>query len=128
MINFDEQYETLHSPFSIQKHKEIFVNYLEIIILENGTIEYAVPSHQERLIKYACDKLNISRDELEEKCPKEYYCDFIIWLSKSTGACAVWNNYVQGYKFSEAQIYSLNMLRNEGLYTGFIPGDKEENR
>ena len=42
-----EEY-TLYCPFDIEKHKKTFINYLEVVILEDGTIEYAVPSHQEK--------------------------------------------------------------------------------
>lgn len=40
----------VHSDFDIQKHKETFIDYLEVIIDVNGRIMYAVPSHQEKLI------------------------------------------------------------------------------
>lgn len=35
----------LHCDFDILKHKEAYTNYLEVIILPTGRIEYAVPSH-----------------------------------------------------------------------------------
>lgn len=37
---------TLYSKFDIDKHAETFINYLEVIIDENGVVHYAVPSHQ----------------------------------------------------------------------------------
>ena len=46
------QDEILHSPFDMKTHKENFINYLEVIILENGTIEYAIPSHIKNLKKF----------------------------------------------------------------------------
>ena len=36
----------VHSEFDLKKHKEKFINYLEVVIEPNGKIHYAVPSHQ----------------------------------------------------------------------------------
>ena len=83
----------VYSGFSIKQHKQTFIHYLEVIIDENGKIMYAVPSHQEKMIKLACEKLNVTREKLNENCPQEYYCDFMTWLSKVGGACAVWEKF-----------------------------------
>ena len=45
----------LHSPFDLQKHMETYINYLEVVIFPDGHIEYAVPSHQEKLIRVLVD-------------------------------------------------------------------------
>ena len=45
----------LQSEFDAEKHKEKYVNYLEVVIDENGTVMYAVPSHQEKVIEIACE-------------------------------------------------------------------------
>ena len=111
----------VYSEFSIEKHKQTFVNYLEVVIDENGKIMYAVPSHQEKMIKLACEKLNVSRDKLYEMCPEEYYFDLITWLSRASGACAVWNKFAKGDKFSKEQISALEQLKDSGLYLGEIP-------
>ena len=37
-----EEY-SVYSPFDIKKHQETFINYLEVLILEDGTVDYAVP-------------------------------------------------------------------------------------
>lgn len=111
----------IYSDFSIERHKQTFIHYLEIIIDKNGKVMYAVPSHQEKMIKLACKKLNITRDKLNEMCPEEYYCDFMVWLSMVSGTCAVWENQVIGDKFTAEQIKALQMLKNEGLYLGEIP-------
>ena len=116
--------KVLHSEFSIERHKEAFKNYLEVVIDEDGTVMYAVPSHQEKMIEIACKKLNVTRDELKNICPEEYYLDFILWLSKVSGSCSVWTNYVIGYSFTEKQISKLQELQNEGLYWGAIPKTK----
>lgn len=108
----------LHSPFDIEVHKATFTNYLEVVILEDGTIEYAVPSHQEKLIRLGCEKHNLSRDKFYDMCPKEYWCDVLTWLSMQTGAIAVWDFKIEGIQPNEAQLRALEMLRREGLYKG----------
>lgn len=116
--------KVLHSEFSIERHKEAFKNYLEVVIDEDGTVMYAVPSHQEKMIEIACKKLKVTRDELKNMCPEEYYLDFILWLSKVSSSCSVWINYVIGHSFTEKQINKLQELQNEGLYWGAIPKTK----
>ena len=82
------QEEVLHSAFDIETHKKTFVNYLEVVITPDGTIEYAVPSHQEKLIRIATEKLSVSRQELYDMCPIEYMLfseEFIRYLLRFCG-------------------------------------------
>jgi len=109
----------LHSPFDIDTHKNTFMNYLEVLILADGTISYAVPSHTEKMIQIACDKYEITRNELYDRCPKEYYFDVQTWLCLETGAIAVWNGFVVG-QANDDQKESLHKLRDAGLYHGDI--------
>lgn len=108
----------VYSDFDIEQHKKTFTNYLEVVIDENGKIMYAVPSHQEKLIKLACEKLNVTREGLNAMCPEEYYFDFMAWLCKVSGACAVWNSYIEYYRLTEGQITALKTLKDNGLYHG----------
>lgn len=84
----------LHSEFDIEKHKQTFINYLEVVIFPDGHIEYAVPSHQEKLIEVCQNILDISRDELAKRCPPEYYFDFIVWLCNVSHCVSVWDTYI----------------------------------
>ena len=43
--------EVLHSPFDIETHKQTFVSYLEVVISPEGVVEYATPSHTDKLIE-----------------------------------------------------------------------------
>ena len=107
----------LHGKFDIETHKEAFVNYLEVIIREDGTVEYAVPSHQEKLIKIATKKLGVTRTQLLDMCPKEHLIDFIDWLCLRTNCVSVWNDFYIGVP-NGAQRWALQTLRHHKLYRG----------
>lgn len=107
----------LHSPFDIDVHKAVFKNYLEVVILSDGTVEYAVPSHQEKMIRLGMAKTGLSRDEFYKSCPREYWCDVLAWLNKITGAIAVWDFKFEGWA-NPTQIEKLEELRAAGLYRG----------
>lgn len=117
---------TVYSDFNIGQHKKTFIHYLEVVIDENGKIMYAVPSHQEKMISLACEKLNVTREELNVMCPQEYYFGFVDWLYKISGAFAVWENFIQCDKLAEQQIRALQMLKENGLYLGEIPKESED--
>ena len=112
---------SVYSKFDIEDHKKTYVDYLEVIIDVNGEIMYAVPSHQEMLIRMACEKLDVYRDELMDMCPQEYYCDFMKWLCGITKAVAVWNRFVYAPYVNKKQILSLRSLKMAGIYKGLIP-------
>lgn len=116
----------LFSDFDIEQHKATFVHYLEVLIKEDGTVIYAVPSHQEKAIALACEKLGVSRTELNDMCPREYYCDFMNWLLKISGAIAVWEDFCIAPKVSKKQIGTLKRLKMHGLYKGAIPLRSEQ--
>lgn len=111
----------LHSEFDIEKHKQTFVHYLEVVIDRDGKIMYAVPSHQEKMISGACKCLCVTRDELNALCPKEWYWDFMKWLSKISGLMAVWETHCEVYEPTKQQIATLRRFKLAGLYTGKIP-------
>ena len=108
----------LNSEFDIEMHKKTFVNYLEVVILPSGEVEYAVPSHQEKLIQIACETQHVSRSDLVNKCPPEYYADFAKYLCMQSGAIALWENYIIYDKVTEEQARSISSLAIAGLYKG----------
>ena len=111
--------KVLHSDFDIETHKEAFVNYLEVVIREDGKIEYAVPSHQEKLIAIATAKLAVTRKQLLDMCPPEYMFDFNRWLCGITNCVSVWNDFYMGTP-NEVQQWVLQNLKYHGLYRGDI--------
>lgn len=117
--NSEEQPYSVYSEFDAEKHKATYPHYLECLIDAKGHVMYAVPSHQELAIQLACEKHGITREELGKMCPKEYYCDFLTWLLKQTGAISVWLKEYVGEP-NEKQKETLRTLKEKGIYEGEI--------
>ncbi len=109
--------EALQGEFSIRTHKELFYNYLEVVISPEGKIEYAVPSHQMKMMNVLMKKNNWTREELDAAVPIEFYFDMMTWLQRETGYIAVWTNMMSGNPNKE-QSLALRRLTANGLYTG----------
>ena len=113
------QYEVLHRPFNIDTHKETFVNYLEVVILSDGTVEYAVPSHQKKLEKLVLKQTGETDEELSDRIPESALWDYMEWLQEQCGAIAVWNGFYKGTP-NQAQLDTLHELKDAGLYVGEV--------
>lgn len=109
------------SEFDIDKHKQTYVNYLEVMIDEDGAIHYAVPSHQEWAIYEVCRQKNLSRDQVVAMTPPEFYFDWMTWLLEQCGCVAVWNNWYTG-KPNVKQLGALRRLKMAGLFNGAVGG------
>ena len=59
--------EYLYMPFSVKVHSQVFTCYCEVIIWPDGKVEYAIPSHSEKLYQEYCKKHNLNRDQLWEQ-------------------------------------------------------------
>lgn len=111
----------LRSPFDIKVHKLTFINYLEVVISPDGVVEYAVPSHVEKLLQiYMQQKGLTDREEaiseLEMPC---FNLGYMECLSKKTGYISVWNHcYATGCKPTQKQLNTLKTLKLNGLYLG----------
>lgn len=82
----------------VDNHNKQYINYCEAIILSNGDITYAVPSHQIKLlelygISYDPFSSNKSSKEMElyNKIPIE--ADVCEWLCEDLQTISVWYNY-----------------------------------
>lgn len=111
----------VYSDFDLQKHKEHFVNYLEVMVDPDGGVHYAVPSHQEYAIKVACAALGKTRKEISDMTPPEYYFDWLVWLLRQSGYLAVWKDGYQGENVTKAQYAALRELKIAGVYRGLLP-------
>lgn len=117
-----DKYEILHQPFDIETHKQHFTHYLEVMLAPDGSIHYAVPSHQEFLIKQVMRRRHCTREELDDACPPEFYFDYLNWLiPESGGYVPVWENFVYDYPLNTQQRSALCRLKEADLYFGDIP-------
>lgn len=112
MNEFELEQKILHSPFDLETHKKTFIDYFEAVILPSGTVEYAIPSHQEYLKKYIKDKFHLS-DEIFECASLEVY---EIWC-RNSGLIICWSHRfdVLGERPTNEQILTLATLIAEGL-------------
>ena len=124
MVDYLEMQRVLHSPFDIATHKKTFINYLEVVILKDGTVEYSVPSHQDKLISLCADNLHCTYDEVIE-IGRKHLSDWMEWLLETSGAVAVWDGGFQGHP-NASQRATLHNLKIEGLYKGCIPPDRKD--
>ena len=81
-----------HQPFNIKKHAANFDNYCEVIIWPDGKIEYAVPSHQQKLIACYAQMEGISTEEAHQQCLDDYA--LYNTLMKKTGICQIWYDHI----------------------------------
>lgn len=114
--------EILRLPFDINRHKAARYLDLEIMMAPNGTAVYALPSHQEFLVKKAMELQNWTREALMDACPPEFYTAFMNWLIPLSGGwIPVWPIGVLDYPLTRPQVALLRKLKMAGLYHGYIP-------
>lgn len=127
------QEEILKGEFNAQVHKENFTYYLEVVIRKDGTIEYAIPSHNKKMEMIVCEKYNLKFDtncynskELEDmfEATGRPGADWFDWLLEESEVVLVWNKMYFG-KVNDKQLEALKMLRREGLYLGTIGYEEE---
>ncbi len=109
----NKEQQVLHSPFDFKTHNETFICYCEVIILPDGTIEYAIPSHQEKLIEVYARNNNLTIDEVKDKFANDI--DFFDKLMKETRLVLVWYEYEQHFtELTDEQKKSLQLLIDNG--------------
>lgn len=113
----------VYSAFDLEQHKKHFVHYLEVMIDEDGAVHYAVLSHQEWAIAYACKKLRVTREELSAMTPPEFYFDWLNWLLMQCKAVAVWEDFCIAPIVNRRQYAALRRLKMGGVYKGNLPSN-----
>ena len=94
----------------LEDYKPQWINYCEIIILKNGTIEIATPSHTEKLIKLTGEH----RDVIYEKMPID--ASPTVWLVAYTQCVAVWADMQIGpVSINRFQLRVLKILADEKM-------------
>lgn len=124
-----EDQKILHQPFDIETHKKTFIHYLEIVILEDGTIVYAVPSHNKKLESICCKNLGIDINFEYSPNPQlthdfklkhgNNWWDWEDYLYETSKAICVWENMYKG-RPNIKQLNQLKILKENNLYLGEI--------
>ena len=52
---------SIYSPFEPDKHKDTYKNYLEVLLLEDGSVVYAIPSDKMKAKALACERIGGTR-------------------------------------------------------------------
>lgn len=110
----------LNGQFDIATHMETFTNYLEVIILPDGTVVYAVPSNQQKLEHIIDDMYHITIDQLNADMPRMYWLSVIDYYVGLSHCVSVWTHFIIGIH-NTPQAATLNRLKSAGLYLGRVP-------
>ena len=122
--SIEEQQRVLHSPFDIETHKRTFVSYLEAVISPEGVVEYAVPSHTEKLIEIfmkqkGFDDIIKAKKYIIETTINNGMCSTIEFLTGVTGYISIWfDHYVASDPPTKQQLDKLKELFDNGVYVG----------
>lgn len=111
------------------------IYYCEIIVLPDGTIKQASPSHQEALIKIMENKIGVSRNDVLNLFTKTHnvYDDFTQWLMDNTGCILVWYSQLLFPRIiTKEQINTIGLLiknqkiePTEDLISEFLSGEEK---
>ena len=122
--SIEEQQRVLHSPFDIETHKRTFVSYLEAVISPEGVVEYAVPSHTEKLVEIfmkqkGFDDIIKAKEYIIKTTINNGMCSTIEFLTGVTGYISIWfDHYVSSDPPTKQQLDKLKELFDNGVYMG----------
>ena len=99
--------EILHSKFDVETHSKKFINYCEVIVLSDGSVEYAIPSHEWKAIEIFKREFKLS-DEDFNNFPEELSIDYIC---KKCHLIMLWYDYAYTpIRINKDQIKTLDNL------------------
>lgn len=111
----NEQRRVLESPFNAELHAKTFLCYCEVIIWPDGKIEYAIPSHNEIILKAYAQAHGLTREEAIEEARLRYGYDAMFQIMKELGIIEVWyDNMHNETPLTDAQYEALAMLLKHG--------------
>jgi hypothetical protein len=94
----------------LAEYKRKWINYCEIIILKNGNIILANPSHTERMLKLTGE----DRNDIYERMP--IVASPIHWLVDYTKNISVWHQFqILPEDVTEEQLKTLSLLESEKM-------------
>lgn len=118
--------ELLYKPFNAEMHKDNFICYCEVIIHKDGLIEYAVPSHQEKLIQIYADKHLMSRDNAMDFLRQQQE-DPIDLMMCDTGCIYIWYDHMHNAtNLTDAQMHALTLLLNNTCICDAVLNDMQD--
>lgn len=96
----------------IKNHKHI--NYCEAILFEDGSIDYAIPSHQEYLVAEYMKRTGMSKEEVWEEIP--ITASPIDWLIDKTKCIIIWyDSFMRNKTITQSQFNSLSKLKENKI-------------
>ena len=99
-----------YKPFDCQTHSDNFFYYCEVVIYPDGLIEYAVPSHERKLIAVFAKQKGMSLEEAIEFC-RNFGIDYFEYLMHETGICFVWYDHLyNGTNLTKEQNKAISKL------------------
>lgn len=113
----DEQLRVLHGRFYPDVHMRTFIHYFEAVMAMDGTVIYAVPSHQEvleRLYRYSHGFRKPTKDDFARWVLEGNFGDYLEFLMEETGALCLWEHGIAGTP-NERQSAACDGLRRIGI-------------
>lgn len=95
----------------------------EALVLADGSVVDALPSHTSKAEELCQKKLAITKHALWKRCPAEYRSKYLEWLLGVCGAISVWGNfYALGIdrELTKEQYKTLRNLKMKGLFKGAV--------
>lgn len=94
-------------------HNHGYTNYCEAVVMPDGDVEYAVPSHIYYL-ENAADKLLQNGSRIRHVVP--ITANPILWLSEHLNAVVLWYNFsIIPLNITDSQIRTVSYLADSGL-------------
>jgi hypothetical protein len=113
----------------VNYHNSKYIDYCEILISNDGSIQYAIPSHQLKLMEL----YGVPRDQLYDNKGKEYNellntiplsANPTYWLGDYMNCTIVWYNMVLfPFNYTKDQIDVVNILKDNNILSDDISLD-----
>lgn len=98
-----------------KQNPDEWIGYCEILILNNGMIELARPSHTEKMIEIYCEKMNIATEYFKTNFPN--ILNPLHFISEKYRIVAVWYSsiLIPGSNLNRFQEFTIRRLQDAKL-------------
>ncbi len=107
----------MRCKFDVELHKKYFPDSLSILILSDGSVEYAYPSATAKLIQID----GHSEKQIRKECPREYKRSIDLYLCYKLNCIYVNREHITPIQLTKDQLSTLRQLRSEGIFVGKVP-------